>query len=168
MSGQSVNMCFQCNKCSAGCPLADRMDLKPAQVMHGIRLGLKKEVLNCKTIWWCMGCETCSARCPQQVSPSEAMNAARILAQREGIRPSMREVSIFYKNFVGNLWLSGRIDDAPLAAVTGLLTGNLLGDLPLAVKLVARGRIKLPRIPGDNRFRQVYKKTRAMENGEQQ
>ncbi len=167
ISGQNVYLCFQCSKCSAGCPLADRMDLKPAQVMHSVRLGLKDEVLNCRTIWWCMGCETCSARCPQQLEPAKVMNAACILAQREGVRPGLRDVNTFYRNFVGNLWLSGRIHDASLAAVTGLALGTLLDDLPIALKLLAHGRITLPRLPRNNHFRAVYEKARAIEKGEQ-
>ena len=35
----SPNACFQCNRCTAGCPLAAAMDLTPAQVVHYLLLG---------------------------------------------------------------------------------------------------------------------------------
>ncbi|MBI5714004.1 MAG: 4Fe-4S dicluster domain-containing protein [Chloroflexi bacterium] len=94
LSGQNVNLCFQCSKCSAGCPLADKMDLKPAQVMHSIRLGREESVLNSTAIWLCLGCETCSARCPQQVEPAAAMNSARIIALQKGITPAVKEIAL--------------------------------------------------------------------------
>ncbi|UCG22628.1 MAG: 4Fe-4S dicluster domain-containing protein, partial [Chloroflexota bacterium] len=125
LSGQNTNLCFQCSKCSAGCPLAERMDLKPAQVMHAIRLGLEDLVLTSQAIWLCVGCETCTARCPQKVEPAAAMTAARLLAQQKGIEPSVKEVGIYYRGFVDNMRLNGKIHDASVAGITQLLTGQL-------------------------------------------
>lgn len=162
LSGQNVNLCFQCSKCSAGCPLADKMDLKPAQVMHSIRLGREEVVLNSQAIWLCVGCETCSTRCPQEVEPAAAMNAARVLALRRGIKPSVKEVGIYYRGFVDNMRLNGKIHDASVVAVTRLLTGQVLEDLPLAWKLFTRGRIRPPPLPlrgGD--FRRIYRNALA-------
>jgi len=164
LSGQNVNLCFQCSKCSAGCPLADKMDLKPAQVMHGIRLGRADLVLNSQAIWLCVGCETCSARCPQQVDPAAAMNAARILARRRGIKPGVREVGIYYRGFVDNMRLNGKIHDASVAGITQLLTGQLIENLPLAWKLFVRGRLKLPPLPlHGGGFRKLYNRALARE-----
>lgn len=61
-SGQKVRICYQCGKCSAGCPVAYAMDLLPNQVMRLVQLGLKEEVLTCATIWLCASCETCATR----------------------------------------------------------------------------------------------------------
>jgi len=164
LSGQNVNLCYQCSKCSSGCPLADKMDLKPAQVMHSIRLGRVDSVLNSKAIWLCLGCETCSARCPQQVQPAAAMSAARALALRHGIRPSVREVGIYYRGFVDNMRLNGKIHDTSVAGITQLLTGQLLSSLPLAWKLAVRGRVKPPPLPlGGGKFRRLYNNAMAKE-----
>ena len=40
LSGQNVLACYQCGKCSAGCPAAEAMDLLPNQVMRLVQLGL--------------------------------------------------------------------------------------------------------------------------------
>jgi heterodisulfide reductase subunit C len=142
------------------------MDLKPAQVMHSIRLGFEDVVLNSQAIWLCVGCETCSARCPQQVEPAAAMSAARLLALKKGVKPSMREVSIYYRGFVYNMRLNGKIHDASVAGLTQLLTGQLMDNLPLAWKLFIRGRVKLPPMPfGGHNFRKLYDRIKAMENG---
>lgn len=160
LSGQNVNLCFQCNKCSSGCPMGDKMDLKPAQVMHSIRLNRQEDVLNSIAIWLCVGCETCSSRCPQQVDPAAAMTAARVLALHKGFKPGSREVSLYYRGFVDNMRLNGRIHDASVAGITQLLTGQLRENIPLAWKLFIRGRVKPPPIPsGSHSFRKLYKKS---------
>ena len=167
LSGQNTNLCFQCSKCSAGCPLVDKMDLKPAQVMHSIRLGHEKIVLNSQAIWLCLGCETCSARCPQQVEPAAAMTAARLLAVKKGVQPSIKEVGIYYRGFVHNMRLNGKIHDASVAGITQLLTGQLMANLPLAWKLFLRGRVKPPPFPlGGGEFRKLYNRSLAREEAQ--
>ena len=38
-SGQPVNLCFQCKKCSAGCPMIGEFDYPPNMVMRMVQLG---------------------------------------------------------------------------------------------------------------------------------
>jgi len=165
ISGHNTSLCFQCSKCSAGCPMAGQMDLKTSQVMHSIRLNREDIVLHSKAIWLCVGCETCSARCPQQVEPADVMNAARILALRKGIKPSVKEIGIYYNAFVSSMWLNGKIHDISVVAATALLTGHLINEIPLALKLLVRGRVKLPPIPftGSGGFRKLRSRARARE-----
>ena len=49
----NVSACFQCRKCTNGCPATFAMDLFPDQVIRLAILGLKDEVLHSKTIWVC-------------------------------------------------------------------------------------------------------------------
>ncbi len=164
LSGQNLNLCFQCSKCSAGCPLAYEMDLKPAQVMHSIRLGRRDSVLNSRAIWLCVACETCTERCPQGVDPAAAMNAARLMALRAGLEPGVREVGVYYKGFVTNMRMNGKIHDASLVAINRLVSGRLFDELPLAWKLLLRGRIKPPPLPlRGARFRRMYRRALARE-----
>jgi len=82
-SGQNVLECYQCGKCSAGCPTAYAMDLTPRQLMRGIQLGLKDEVLGSTTIWLCLSCQTCSVRCPRQIDIARVLESVRQLAIAE-------------------------------------------------------------------------------------
>lgn len=84
LSGQKILKCYQCGKCSAGCPLVDAMDTLPNQIIRLLQLGLEEEVLNSKTIWICASCFTCEARCPKGVDLSKIMEALRILLLRKG------------------------------------------------------------------------------------
>ena len=60
--------------------------------------------------------------------------------------------------------LNGKIHDASVAGNTQLLTGQLMGDLPLAMKLLVRGRVKPPPLPlGGGGFRKIYRSALARE-----
>ena len=37
--GENVYLCYQCVKCTSGCPLANEFDLAPNQVMRALQLG---------------------------------------------------------------------------------------------------------------------------------
>ncbi|MHA1590163.1 MAG: 4Fe-4S dicluster domain-containing protein [Candidatus Njordarchaeales archaeon] len=84
ISGQNVYACYQCGKCSAGCPFTDYMDLLPNVVIHKIQLG-DERVLEAKTPWICAACFTCSTRCPRNLDISKIMEALRQITLRKGI-----------------------------------------------------------------------------------
>ena len=37
--GQKVHLCYQCIKCTSGCPVAEYFDWQPHQIMRAIQLG---------------------------------------------------------------------------------------------------------------------------------
>jgi heterodisulfide reductase subunit C len=159
LSGQNINLCFQCSKCSSGCPLAYRMDIMPAQVVHSIRLGRETEVLSSNSIWLCAGCETCTARCPQGLEPAALMSAARILAAEKGIPPKVPEVAVFYQSFIENMMAFGRISDLMLVVALKLKNEDLFSDLPLAVKFFERGKLNPLKLPsGGREFRRIFER----------
>ena len=83
ISSQNLISCYQCGKCSAGCPMSFAMDLLPNQVIRLMQLGLKEDIANSKTIWLCASCITCSVRCPRGVDLARVMEALRVLALRD-------------------------------------------------------------------------------------
>lgn len=89
-SGQNVNLCYQYRKCAAGCPVSYAMDHTPDQLIHGMRLGMDDLVLNSKTMWLCASCETCTTRCPQDVDIAKVMDAVKITALHQGIKPAVQ------------------------------------------------------------------------------
>jgi len=82
-SGQNLYACYQCGKCSAGCPSAFAMDLLPNQVIRLVQLGQREEALSSTTIWLCAACLACLARCPKGVDLARIMEALRELAMEE-------------------------------------------------------------------------------------
>lgn len=84
ISGQNIYACYQCGKCSAGCPSISEMDTLPSQIIRLVQLG-EEEVLKSKTIWLCASCFTCETRCPKGVDLAKIMEALRVMVLRKNI-----------------------------------------------------------------------------------
>jgi heterodisulfide reductase subunit C len=85
ISGETLPSCYQCGKCSAGCPMAFAMDLLPNQIIRLVQLGLEEDIAKSKTIWTCASCLTCAVRCPKGVDLSKIMEALRLITLRKNI-----------------------------------------------------------------------------------
>ena len=83
LSGQNILSCYQCGKCSAGCPNSFAMDLLPSQIIRMVQLGLQDEIRNSKTIWLCASCLTCAVRCPRGVDLAKVFESLRLLVMRD-------------------------------------------------------------------------------------
>lgn len=150
--GENVYLCYQCKKCTAGCPVAPYFDLTPNQVMRAVQLGLRDLVLNSRTIWLCAACETCTTRCPQGIDIALVMDALEIMAQREGVEPKVKPVPWFYKAANRGIDWFGRMFELGLMAelygrmfFAGELNLKQLVkyDLPMAAKMLRTGKLKL-------------------------
>ncbi len=86
VSGQKLLACYQCGKCSAGCPMAAHMDILPNQVIRMAQLGMQEKLLASRTIWTCVSCLTCNSRCPKNIRIAEVMESLRQTALRNGQR----------------------------------------------------------------------------------
>lgn len=85
ISGQNLMSCFQCGKCSAGCPVVSAMDILPNQIIRLAQLGLEKDVVDSNTMWICASCITCTSRCPKGVDIARIMEALRQIILRVGV-----------------------------------------------------------------------------------
>jgi heterodisulfide reductase subunit B len=144
--GENAYLCYQCVKCTSGCPLAEHMDLNPNQVLRAIQLG-DDSVLESKTIWVCASCQTCTTRCPQGIDIAAIMDELRIEARRRGIEPAVPAVDKFGRLFLADVRLMGRLHEAGLMAGLNLVTGNLLKDMDLAVEMLKRNKLSLISLP---------------------
>ena len=83
LSGQNLMACYQCGKCSAGCPAVSEMDILPNMIIRFAQLGFKDELLNSKAIWVCASCLTCNSRCPKGINIAEVIEAIRQILLRQ-------------------------------------------------------------------------------------
>lgn len=163
-SGQNVNLCFQCKKCTSGCPVADEMDITPTQVIHAVRLGQRDIVLNSKTIWLCASCETCTTRCPQEVDIARVMDACRIIARREGRKINVPEVWAFHRSVLENLRIFGRLYELGMIGALKLRTGKFTQDMGLGIKMFLKGKLNLlPAFSGVIKTNRIFSKVRKAE-----
>jgi heterodisulfide reductase subunit C2 len=140
ISGQKLADCYQCGKCSAGCPIGYEMDMLPDKVMRYLQLGIKDEVIDSQTPWLCASCEQCSSRCPQEVEIPRVMEAIRIIGIREGKKKGGK-VALFNNLFAGVIRWFGRSYEPGLMGFYNLLSGCWLQDAKNAVILIAKGKI---------------------------
>jgi len=85
LSGQNLQLCYQCGLCSGNCPAATSMDISPRQIIELARLGLEEEIANSKTVWICASCLACAVNCPRGFDLSKVMEAIRLLTLRKNI-----------------------------------------------------------------------------------
>ena len=146
--------CFQCRKCTNGCPVTFAMDLYPDEVIRMVILGQRETVLACQTIWVCAACETCTTRCPNDVKIAELMDCLKEMAVQERVPSSQPQILALHETFLNNVKKWGRLYEAGLLPVYLLKSGELLEklragtwqyDLKLGRQMLAKGR--LPLIP---------------------
>jgi len=82
LSGEKIDLCFQCGACSSGCPMTQEMDYLPSKVIRMTQLGLE-EALDSKTIWVCTTCFNCEVRCPRGIDIANVMEALRTMVLRK-------------------------------------------------------------------------------------
>jgi len=85
ISGQNLQLCYQCGMCVGSCPAASKMDLSPRQIIELARLGLEDEIANSSTVWTCASCLACTVNCPRGFDLSTLMEAIRLLTLRKNI-----------------------------------------------------------------------------------
>ena len=138
----NVNLrdCYQCGKCSAGCPMHEGMDLGPRQIMRKLQMGLVGDALHAKSPWICAQCMTCACRCPQNIDICELMRAVRMTAHEAGIIAS-KESDVFESEFIKGVRQYGKNSESYLAAFYNLKSGHLAQDAFNAPKMLAKGLI---------------------------
>jgi heterodisulfide reductase subunit C len=85
LSGQNLQLCYQCGMCSGNCPAALNMDISPRRIIELARLGLEEEIANSKTVWICASCLACAVNCPRGFDLAKVMEAIRLLTLRKNI-----------------------------------------------------------------------------------
>ena len=141
-SGQNISTCYQCGNCTAGCPAGFVYDRQVNQIMRGVQLGLKDEVLNSRSIWLCLSCSTCSQRCPNNIDVAGILDTCRHMARREG-KGGVHAVRAFWDSFLSSVGMNGKVHEIGLMALYVLRTGRFWTDMDLAPKVLPKGKMAL-------------------------
>lgn len=147
-SGERVDWCYQCGKCTAGCPVAFAMDIEPSRIMRLVQLGQIEPVLRSKAIWLCIGCQICTTRCPQEIDPAKVMDTLREMALEKDTAAD-RNVATFFRTFLENVRRYGRVFEPTLVLRYNLRSKRFFQDADKALLLFSRGKLSL-RPPGSN------------------
>lgn len=117
--------CFQCRKCTNGCPVTFAMDIYPDEVIRMVLLGQRETVLRCGTIWVCAACETCSTRCPNEVKIAELMDCLKEMAVKEGVSCPQPRILTLHETFLKNIKKRGRVFEGTFLPSYMLRSGRL-------------------------------------------
>lgn len=150
-AGTAVENCYQCGKCTAGCPVAAHMDLTPNQLFRLVQSGEVDKAVQSQAIWQCVSCLTCTTRCPQSVECLGIIDALRQLAVERGAASrDLQRVVTFQRAFLDTIRRNGRLDEIELIMqfkTLGFLKDFniplLMKDALLAPKLMQRGKFHL-------------------------
>jgi heterodisulfide reductase subunit C len=165
-----VSHCYQCGKCSAGCPLSEEMDYPPSVIMRMLQTGnpeLEDRVLRSFSIWVCLTCEMCFARCPMSIDIPKMMDFLRekSLKEKKANRKA-KEIIAFHKSFLDSIRYTGRLYEIGLFADYKARTLKILDDMVLAPKMLKRGKLNIiPELVKDRSgvasiFRKTVKKNK--------
>ena len=79
-----VQACYQCGRCSAGCPIGDFFDLNVMEVVRLAAYGQEERLLHSHAIWLCAACETCATRCPNEIEIAGLMDVLQRTCLKKG------------------------------------------------------------------------------------
>jgi heterodisulfide reductase subunit B len=140
--GQNVYLCYQCVKCSSGCPVAEFFDWQPNQIMRALQLGQEDIALESETPWLCASCQTCTTRCPQNLDIARIMDFLTREALERGFKPPVSQVKVFNEAFMREVRLWGRSYEPGLMAEMGLHNpGAILEDVGLYTRMLKKMKV---------------------------
>lgn len=159
-SGEPIQRCYFCQKCTVGCPVAYAMDYKPAQVLRLIQFGQKDAVFSSSAIWLCVGCKTCGTRCPNQIRLATVFDTLRYMALERGYKPEPA-IHALHRSFLDSIRLWGRVHELSMLLEYKLRNRDPFSDLGMGIGLILKGKLSfLPeRIRGLAQVRGLYETT---------
>ncbi|MBE0618149.1 MAG: 4Fe-4S dicluster domain-containing protein [Proteobacteria bacterium] len=160
-TGQNAFLCYQCVRCTSGCPVTDFYDYTPNQVMRLVQIGDAETVLRARTPWLCASCQTCTTRCPQGLDIALVMETLTQVAHERGIAPAVPDVALFHKIFLKDAKLFGRVYELGLMGAMNLLSGHWFQDMDLGVEMLKKSKISF--LPSFNRAHPDRQKDRNPE-----
>ena len=142
-SGARLAPCFQCQKCSSGCPVAAGADIKPHELIRLVQLGERDAVLSSRMIWECTSCQTCWTRCPQAVELPAMIDALRRLSRSTGKVTPDTTVPAFNDLFLTAVRRLGRVYELGLMATFKLRTRSFFQDAGKLPAMLRKGKLAL-------------------------
>jgi heterodisulfide reductase subunit C2 len=166
-----VERCYQCGKCSAGCPVVEQMDYPPSQILRLLQTGTPEndeKILRSYTIWLCLNCEMCIGRCPQEVDIPPMMDYLRGESLRlKMVNHKAKNIIKFHNSFLDVIRTTGRLSEFGLILDYKMRTFNLFQDVLLAPAMVAKGKLHFipDMIKGRSGMNRIFTKTKKIKGG---
>ncbi|MGD0500568.1 MAG: 4Fe-4S dicluster domain-containing protein [Bryobacteraceae bacterium] len=142
-SGAAPMSCYQCAKCSSGCPVAARGDWKPHELVRMVQMDQRHAVLSSLFLWECTSCHTCATRCPQNVDVAGMVDALRGMSLAARAAAPATAVPVFNRIFLDAVRKRGRVFELGLMMRFKLRTKRLFEDAGKAPMMFWKGKLAL-------------------------
>jgi heterodisulfide reductase subunit C len=168
MTGENVMLCYQCKKCTLGCPSAYAMRMKPHELMRATQLGLAEEIYWSGTIWICLSCETCNTRCPQDINILRVIDGLREMSKELEYYNPYPAIPALHRIFMALVKRFGKVYELGLALLINLRMMTPFKDIDMASPMLLKGKLKpLPHMShGAKELRRVMARIRKLEKEE--
>jgi len=165
-TGLEVSKCYQCGKCSAGCPMTAEMRLRTHQMIRLAQLNLPDALFSDESIWYCLTCETCTQRCPNGFDPARMIDGLREISLHHDGNPP-RRIEAFHRAFLNQIRHFGRVFEFGLVAEYKLRSGAFLDDIASAPGMVLKGKLAFTphRIKNPEQVRRIFDRCTPAEGG---
>lgn len=156
-SGQNVSLCYQCGKCTAGCPCGPNYDLQVNQVMRALQIGDKELALSARSLWLCVSCSTCTSRCPNNIDVAKVMDVLRHMAWRANKHDYA--MKSFWESFLFTIRHFGRSYELGIMLMYMARTGKVWTDTDLAPRILPKNKLpfKPHTIVGKDEVEHIFK-----------
>jgi len=88
LSQKQIDYCMECGLCTGSCPISRGMSsFSPRQIIKRAMLDPEGDLVNSPDIWSCLGCASCSYRCPVEIDFPDFISTYRQHARKAGNIP---------------------------------------------------------------------------------
>ena len=162
MTHTPVGSCYQCGKCTGGCPVAGEQEGGPREVIRLMQLGDKEGVYRATAAWRCVGCLTCGNRCPIGIEVPKVMDAVRQIAGREGVKldEDSMKMGSFVDAFLNSVKDYGRLYEPTMMVEYNVNSGYLVTNFHKGTAFIAKGKLAAwpKRVKKIERLRRMFEK----------
>jgi heterodisulfide reductase subunit C len=123
------------------------MDYTPTTLLRLMQLqtpDADKKILRSYSIWLCLTCHTCIARCPMEVDLPKVMDVLREESLRKNlVHLKGKQIVAFHKSFIDAIRLNGRLWEIGLIGEFKMRSLRLLQDIALVPSMLMKGKLSL-------------------------
>jgi heterodisulfide reductase subunit C len=121
--------------------MAEESPMRPHEMVRLVQLDRRARLLASEALWLCLGCETCTTRCPNGFDPALLVDTLREMVWREAPKSVPRALRAMHAAFLDQIRSNGRVFELGLVASYKLRSGRLFDDVSTVPGLLRRGKL---------------------------
>ena len=123
-------------------------------------LGDVDKIVSSESIWLCLTCHTCGARCPNGIDVPALLDPIRHQVLQRKISTQQPQVPTFHESFMKTVKLFGRVHELTLIGLYKMKTKTFFDDMKLGMEMFKKGKIHiLPKRAGGGEVKRLFNKS---------